>query len=289
MKKMIVVLSVLGALLALVACSPSGGQEPIAAEATQPAATEAAPAEGTAVMENTMLPGVRWVLVSYLNAAGETVAALTDREVTAEFTADGQVAGNAGCNQYFASYTLDGEALTIGQAGSTMMACEPTEVMDQETQFLAALTTAAGWRMEGEQLLILDANGTTVATFAASVPASLTGTTWSATGINNGQQAVTSLVIDTTVTAVFSEDGQLNGSAGCNNFMTSYTLDGQNITIQPAATTRKMCSGEGIMEQETQFLTALTTATTWSISGDVLELRTADGALAASFVAQSAE
>ena len=96
-------------------------------------------------------------------------------------------------------------------------------------------------------------------------------------------------MIDTTVTAVFGEDGSLNGSAGCNNFMTSYTLDGQNITIQPAATTRKMCPGEGVMEQETQFLTALTTAATWNISGEVLELRTADGALAVSFTLQPAE
>jgi len=288
MKKIIVILSVLAALLALVACNPSGGQEPIAADATEPAATDAAPEEET-VMEDSMLQGVRWVLVSYLNAAGETAEALADREVTAEFNTDGQLGGSAGCNRYFASYTVDGSALTIGQAGSTMMACEPAEVMEQEAQFLAALTTAAGWHVEGNQLHILDANGQTVALFAASEPASLTGGTWSATGINNGKQAVTSLVIDTTVTAVFSEDGQLNGSAGCNNFMTSYTLDGQNITIEPAATTRKMCPGEGVMEQETQFLTALTTATTWNISGEVLELRTADGALAVSFTIQPAE
>jgi len=288
MKKIIVILSVLAALLALVACNPSGGQEPIAADATEPAATDAAPEEET-VMEDSMLQGVRWVLVSYLNAAGETAKALADREVTAEFNADGQLGGSAGCNRYFASYTVDGSALTIGQAGSTMMACEPAEVMEQEAQFLAVLGTAAGWHVEGNQLHILDANGQTVALFAASEPASLTGGTWSATGINNGKQAVTSLVIDTTVTAVFGEDGSLNGSAGCNNFMTSYTLDGQNITIEPAATTRKMCPGEGVMEQETQFLTALTTATTWNISGEVLELRTADGALAVSFTLQPAE
>ncbi len=288
MKKMIVILSVLAALLALVACNPSGGQEPIAADATEPAADDAT-TEETTIMEESMLQGVRWVLVSYLNAAGETAAALADREVTAEFNADGQLGGSAGCNRYFASYTVDGGALTIGQAGSTMMACEPAEVMEQEARFLAVLTTAAGWHIEADQLHILDAGGQTVATFAASEPASLTGGTWSATGINNGKQAVTSLVIDTTVTAVFGEDGSLNGSAGCNNFMTSYTLDGQNITIEPAATTRKMCPGEGVMEQETQFLTALTTAATWNISGEVLELRTADGALAVSFTLQPAE
>jgi heat shock protein HslJ len=235
------------------------------------------------------LSGVRWVLVSTVNAAGETVMALADSEVTAEFGPDGQMAGSAGCNRYFASYTVDGGNLTIGQAGSTMMACEPVAVMEQEAQFLAALGTAATWQVEGDTLTISNAAGAPVATFQASEPASLTGGVWSATGYNNGKEAVVSLVADTTITATFTEDGQLNGSAGCNNFMTSYTLDGQNITIQPAASTRKLCPGEGIMEQEAQFLTALTTAATWSISGNELELRTADGALVAHFVLQAAQ
>ncbi len=237
-------------------------------------------------MEENALQGVRWVLVSYLNAAGETVTALADREVTAEFGPDGQMGGSGGCNRYFASYTVDGGNLTIGQAGSTMMACEPVEIMDQEAAFLAALGSAASWRVEGDQLHIVNAADETVVLMQASQPASLTGTTWTATNYNNGKEAVVSLVADTTITAIIAEDGQLNGSAGCNNFMTSYTLDGDTITIQPAATTRKLCPGEGIMEQETQFLSALTTAATWTISGNELELRTADGALVAHFVAQ---
>ena len=368
-KRQVLLLAVLAALLVVVACSPTGGQEPIAAEPTQSGEGEGEmktlyvgpelvdcvgvapmqcmqvkedpngeyqnffssiegftfepgytyelrvnvesianpPADGSSLRytlveivsqtpvaagetgEVNALQGVRWVLVSYLNAAGETVTALADREVTAEFGPDGRVAGNGGCNRYFASYTVDGGNLTIGQAGSTMMACEPVEIMNQEAAFLAALGSAAAWHVEGEQLHILNAADETIILFQASQPASLTGTTWTATNYNNGRQAVVSLVADTTITATFSEDGQLNGSAGCNNFMTSYTLDGDTITIQPAASTRKLCPGEGIMEQETQFLTALTTAATWSISGEELELRTADGALVAHFVAQPAQ
>lgn len=270
------------AILLIAACSPTGGQEPAAVE--PPATTE-----GPMTMEQNELQGVRWVLVSYLTAAGETVTALPDSEVTAEFSADGQVGGSGGCNRYFAGYTVDGSGLTISQAGSTMMACEPVEVMTQEAEFLAALASVASWQIEGEQLRLVNAGGQTVATLAASQPASLTGTTWSALSVNNGRQAVVSLVADTSITATFTEDGQLNGSAGCNNFMTSYTIDGDAITIEPAATTRKMCAGEGVMEQETQFVNALASAAVWRISGDQLELRTSDGALAVQFVAQTAE
>ena len=285
MKRSLFLLAVL-ALLALVACSSGAGQEPIAAEpTTAPAATT----EETTIMEANELQGVRWVLVSYLNAAGETATALTDREVTAEFRPDGQMGGRGGCNQYFASYQVDGNKLTIGQAGSTMMACEAVEIMEQESQFLTALTSVATWSIEGGQLQLANAEGQTVVTLAASEPGSLTAGTWSAVGINNGREAVVSLVADTTVTAVFTEDGKLNGSAGCNNYMTSYTVDGQSITIQPAASTRKMCTAEGVMEQEAQFLNALTTAATWRIDGDRLELRTADGALAAQFTLQPAQ
>ena len=39
----------------------------------------------------------------------------------------------------------------------------------------------------------------------------------------------------------------------------------------------------GIMDQEQQYLAALQTAATYQIEGNVLELRTADGALAADF------
>jgi heat shock protein HslJ len=56
------------------------------------------------------------------------------------------------------------------------------------------------------------------------------------------------------------------------------------IAIQPAASTRKLCP-EPIMEQEYAYLAALPTAATFAIQGDQLELRTADGALVAAYLA----
>jgi heat shock protein HslJ len=230
------------------------------------------------------LTDARWVLVSYLNEAGETFDALADREVTVEFGEDGQLGGNGGCNSYFAGYTVDGANLTVSQAGSTMMACMPEEIMQQEARYLANLQAAASFAIDGEQLQIANAEGQTVLTFRATQPASLVGTNWTATSYNTGTQAVTSLMADTAITASFTEDGKLTGSAGCNNYMTSYTMDGANITIQPPATTRKLCpEPEGLMAQEAAFVSMLPQTATYTISGDTLELRTADGALVASF------
>lgn len=283
-----VIVALMAFVLAVAACTPAGSGPETAAEPAQPESgtdteSKAEDAEETMSYE---LVGTRWVLVSYVNAAGETVEALADREATAEFAADGRMGGNATCNSYFAGYTVDGDKLTVSEAGSTLMACDPPEAMQQEMDFLAALQSAATHAIAGDQLTIVNEAGETVLTFKATVPATLVGTSWVATMYNTGTEAVTNVLEGTTLTANFAEDGQLNGSAGCNNFMSSYTLDGQSIAIQPPATTRKMCSEPaGIMEQEAAFVTMLPQATTYTISGNNLELRTAEGALIASFVA----
>ena len=58
-------------------------------------------------------------------------------------------------------------------------------------------------------------------------------------------------------------------------------MDGNKITIGPLASTMMMCDSPAqIMEQEAQYLAALQSAATYQIEGNVLELRTADDAIA---------
>jgi hypothetical protein len=75
------------------------------------------------------------------------------------------------------------------------------------------------------------------------------------------------------------------GSAGCNAYTASYTLNGNTIDIGPAASTRMLCSAPpGRMDQEAAYLAALQTARVYRIEGNRLILETADGARVASFV-----
>ena len=81
---------------------------------------------------------------------------------------------------------------------------------------------------------------------------------------NNGQEAVVSVILGTEITAYFGEDGQLTGSAGCNNYTATYEIDGDQIKIGPAATTRMACGEpEGVMEQEAAYLAALEMASSY--------------------------
>ena len=92
--------------------------------------------------------------------------------------------------------------------------------------------------------------------------------------------------IGTELTAAFGEDGTLSGSAGCNNYSAGYEVDGNNISIGLPISTMMACAEPaGIMEQEQEYLTALPTAATYQITGDRLEMRTAEGSIAASFEA----
>lgn len=160
--------------------------------------------------------------------------------------------------------------------------------MTQEGAVLTNLGRVTTYALEEGQLRLLDAAGQTLLVFAQQKSASLTGVTWQATNYNNGKQAVVNVLADTQITALFGEDGSLAGSAGCNNYRATYTVQGNQITISAGAMTRKLCnSPAGVMEQETAYGQALTTAATYTIQGNILELRTADGALVARYTVAS--
>ena len=107
----------------------------------------------------------------------------------------------------------------------------------------------------------------------------LNGTAWQVTGYYNGRGAVASPIVGTTITSRF--DGQqITGSGGCNNYSGSYSVSGTNITIGMLSTNQMLCSEiPGTMEQESEFLTALQSSTTFRFDGNRLELRRWDGTI----------
>lgn len=236
-----------------------------------------ASAPGSAAAAADTLAGTGWTLTSL---GGQAV--LSEPVVTANFGGGGALTGSAGCNQYRATYKVDGDKITIGPAASTMMAC-PEPIMKQEVAYLQALGQAATFKVDSAQLTLFDAGGKPLAAFAAQ-SSELAGTSWDVVGYNNGKQAVVGVMLGTQMTANFNAEGMLSGNAGCNEYSASYTTDGQSISIGPAASTRMMCAEPaGVMEQEAQYLAALPSAATYAIDGTKLELRTATGALAASY------
>jgi heat shock protein HslJ len=232
--------------------------------------------------ESARLEGTLWALESYQDADGEMVDALPESGARAEFE-NGEVSGTSGCNSFFGAYEVDGNSISIGPLGSTLMACPPP-LMEQEFSFMTSLQSAATYEISGDTLRLSNADGEVAVTFVELEPPSLSGINWIANGINNGRGGVQSVVIGNEITAVFGEDGSLSGWTGCNNYGGTYEVDGEEMSIGPLAATEKFCEQpEGTMDQESQYLAALQTVATWSIDGDVLDLRTSEGSRAVSY------
>lgn len=70
---------------------------------------------------------------------------LIDRShLTITFAADGRAHGNAGCNHWFAGYSLKDETIRFETPGSTRKLCAPA-LMEQERRFLDALSQVQRW------------------------------------------------------------------------------------------------------------------------------------------------
>lgn len=219
----------------------------------------------------TSLDGTAWQLKEL---PGTQSGALTKlpRPVAVRFES-GRLSGFSGCNNFTGSYALEGDRVVIGPVASTQMACpEPGSTVEQA--FHGALK--GSWHIEvaGDELTAKTDSGETLR-FAREAPPQLTGVEWKVTSFNNDRHAVVGVIGESHLTLSF-KDGQVSGSAGCNNFHGSYKAEGGKIQFGPLATTRRACE-EPLMTQEREFLAALASAVSWKIDGNVLDMHRADG------------
>jgi len=241
----------------------------VASGTPAPPAVGAAPSAASATLE-----GPLWRL-THLRGQDEKAFAALPTGITVRFGA-GQLQGFDGCNQLAGSYTIDRDRVILGTLAGTMMACPPP-VMTIETAFRGAFTGALRFGVaDGRLTLTAESDTDPTLVFAAAPPPRLEGIAWEVTGFNNGRQAVVSPLTGTTITVSF-QDGSVVGHAGCNSFRATYKREGTRLAVGPAATTRMNCAGEGLMEQERQFLAALESATRWAIDREMLDLHRADG------------
>ncbi len=256
MNKIIVSLSICAGMMILAACASLGSQAGGGGDLT----------------------GKVWALTELM---GKPPAAGVG--ISAQFSADGMVSGSAGCNRYSGTYTVSGNSITFSSPmATTMMMCDES-IMEQESAYLKALGEAKTYAVKGDQLTLTGVDKTSLVIYKAQSQ-DLSGTSWEVTGYNNGKQAVTGTLTGTNLTADFGKDGNLSGNAGCNTYSGAYKVNGDQITIGPLASTMMACSEPaGVMEQEAQYLAALQSAATYQIEGNVLQLRTKEDALAATF------
>jgi heat shock protein HslJ len=228
---------------------------------------------GTESPTNDPLSGTDWDLVSY----GDQTPVLDSRP-TLQFTPDG-LGGSTGCNSFFGGYTLDGNKITFGQMGSTMMACEG--LMEQEMAILEMLQSAVSYTLEANLLTIQTPNGDLV--YKPKQDLSLEGRIWVLSGIAK-DLAIVSTWVDEAITAEFV-DGQVTGSGGCNNYFSAYELDENSLTLGPIGSTMMACEEE-VSQREIEFFTALEAVAGYKINRSSLTLTDTQGNTLITFQAQ---
>jgi heat shock protein HslJ len=125
--------------------------------------------------------------VEYRGCGGEPMALLTANEWTVAsiggnavaahaptltFSADGRVAGFAGCNRWGSEAALSGEGLSFGTAFATQMDCAEEGAMATEQAFLDALAKVTRHDFDAEGRLLLKAGDDPVLEATPSPPAS---------------------------------------------------------------------------------------------------------------------
>ncbi|WP_338466802.1 YbaY family lipoprotein [Novosphingobium sp. ZN18A2] len=123
--------------IALVRVRSSGGSDP-----ARPASTQAIPSGAVHTVEDIDGTGL-----------------IDNSHVTILFGTDGRVSGSTGCNTFSASYTANGNALSIGPVATTRRACLPA-LDKQQARFLEAMQSLSQWSLDPQGRLVLrGANG----------------------------------------------------------------------------------------------------------------------------------
>ena len=187
---------------------------------------------------------------------------------TAVFGADGSVTGSGGCNTFSGTYTASDTSLTISRLAVTSMFCEAAGEI--EPAYLDTLQATTGWSVVGDTLTI-ESTLPLVFTSGIAATGSLTGQDWLLATMG-GQPVEPSLG----TSATFADDGTVSGSGGCNGYDSTYTIDGDSISIAPVAATRMACAPEA-NESESSFFAAMEGATSFTVSGSDLVIATVDG------------
>jgi heat shock protein HslJ len=225
------------------------------------------PPEGT--LQSTVW---RWV---HSVVDDNTFVAPIDRDrYTIAFNTDGTFNARADCNLVNGTYRQVGRRLSLQLGASTLAACPPGSRADEFLQQLGSVSSQAST----ETVLVLNLSldsGSMI--FEAQPSIALTGTSWLVQSYNNGAGGVTTLLPDTELTAAFGTDGTISGSAGCNTYSGTYTVEGTSISIGEVATTLRACA-EDVMEQEQAYLAALQASTQFQLTPDRLTLRNDAGA-----------
>ncbi len=242
-------------------------------------------AVATSAPKPVSLVGTTWQLTAYASTTGAMTKATTAPSAgTLVFAAGGRLSGSTGCNSFGGTYKRSGSSLTIEVGPMTLKACSGAAAA-QENAVLANLALVDTFTIA--ERLQLKMGSSTVLTYEAGMTG-LAGSSWVATGINNGKGGVVSDANTSRVTAKFNTEGGVSGSGGCNTYTANFTTSGKvGLKIGPAISTMMACEPASIMTTEQQYFAALEKVSRYQRDANQLTLKDSSGATQVTYIPAS--
>jgi heat shock protein HslJ len=227
------------------------------------------------------LVGTAWQLVSL-----DGVRPVASSSITLVFQDGQRISGYAGCRDYVVAYEAQDGDLTLFYTAMLGAVCGDEALLEQE----GAYTTSLGWtdhyRLSEGELELLTVRGEVLLFEPLEEEVSLEGQSWSlvafiepnpAEGVPASLPIAAEVLEGTEITISFGGDN-LQGASGCNSYGAAYARDASTLTIEGIAVTEMACmSPEGVMEQESRYLSLLQDVSVYHVYGGRLWLETADG------------
>jgi heat shock protein HslJ len=205
---------------------------------------------------------VEWTLTQL---DGASVPA--DPAITATFASGGTLYGTGGCNDYSATWTSDGVALTVTDLLATFASCGE-DVDARESSYFALIQDAASWTLEGSVITVTTTSGSALVFGgdAATPDALALVGDWTLATVDGDAPPS-----DMQVTLAIAADGTLTGVA-CNQYNAGYTAtESGDLTVDPIIATRMSC-GDAQDAFEATYLDGLQGADGWGTQGGQLTL-----------------
>jgi heat shock protein HslJ len=149
--------------------------------------------------------------------------------------------------------------------------------------YFSLMAAATTYSVNGDTMLLFDSSGKAILAYKRplDIPVTLPAQapvvgSWDLLTYYNGNNAMVSVLSGSNITAIFTPDGRINGSSGCNGYSALYSLNGQTLGISQVKSTKMACDPE-IMVQENQYLALLQKVNTYEMNGDQMVLYTVLG------------
>ena len=157
--------------------------------------------------------------------------------LTLSFHEGGRVGASSGCNSLDGQYAIEEGLLVITNAGRTEIGCD-LELDKQENWYFDFLQSSPALTLDENDLTLT--GDTTVIEYLdkeiATPDRDLVGPVWTVDTVIDGD-AAGSADWSEQATFVFSEDGDVEVTTGCNAGSGGYTLEGDSITFDEVGVT----------------------------------------------------